>query len=69
MLEYESDLLSNVSFALKPRIQNSLLGAIGSEGNNFNALSWYASKPCQEDHLFQVISYLYEEIEGELSQI
>ena len=69
MLEHESDLLSNVSFALKPRIQNSLLGAIGSEGNNFNALSWYAREPCEEDHLFQVIRFLYEEIENELSQI
>ena len=49
MLEHESYLLSNVHFALKPRLYNSLLGAQGSESNNFNALSWYADKPCDDD--------------------
>ena len=67
MLEFESLLLSQVHFPLKPRQINSLLGAQGSESNNFSPLSWYTDKPCEEDQLFDIVKYLYDEIANSLN--
>lgn len=47
----------------------SQFGVGGADGDDFIAIDWYAKEPAEEDHLFRVVSELYEEVMAALKTI
>jgi len=44
-------------------------GMGGADGDAFTALNWYSDEPAEEDHLYKVVSELYQEVVAALNQI
>ena len=73
MLESENVCLSKVSFPLKRKQAVSMASSISfndsRNGNNFNALDWYAEEPVEEDILYKVLEEEYHMVDDTLNRV